>query len=111
MKVCEHCKGALSTERIAHGARYCDASCRAAAFRARNGYLPLSAGGPRPVQREGRANGSRSKVSGRQVSYRRAVSAAADLLVLHAGWNEGAARAEAEEWMRSVLPEKQRSRS
>lgn len=64
----------LTVERVAHGARYCDARCRAAAFRARNGYLPLSAGGPRPVRAEGRANASRGKPSGRQVSFRRAVN-------------------------------------
>lgn len=103
------CDITLSAVSIAHGARYCDARCRAAAFRARNGYLPLSAGGPRPVAREGRANGSRSKPSGRQIAYGKAVAATAGLLVLHAGWSPGAAQAEAEAWMRSALPERQQA--
>jgi hypothetical protein len=116
---CENpgCNAVLDPERVAqHGAKTCNASCRAAAHRARWGIRPVSAGGPVAVAREARLHGP-EKPSGIQCSYFKTLNIlTAELEQLRRfGFSQMDAAGETErDWARRVLrealPEKQRER-
>jgi hypothetical protein len=119
MTQCENpaCDAVLDPERVRrYNAKTCDAACRAAAFRARHGIVPV--GGRAEAQTPVRtARRGRYKPPGPQLSYHRAVAAlAADLARARWGlaqWGlepPDAFRTEAERILRPVLPAAQRAR-
>lgn len=83
---------------------YASDACRARAWKARRHYGPQ-----KPLGARSNGNAARSKPSGAQVSYRKAVGAAAEMLV-QAGHAPYKAERIAERYMVGVLPEKQRAR-
>jgi hypothetical protein len=104
MTRCENpaCGAVLDPERVRrYNAKTCDAACRAAAFRARHGIVPV--GGRAETQTPVRtARKGRYKPPGPQLSYWRAVGAVAE--------GFGAEREWVERILRPVLPEAQRAR-
>lgn len=108
------CWAVLDAVRVRRwGAKTCDAACRAAAFRARHGIVPV--GGRAEAQTPVRtARRGRYKPPGPQLSYHKAVEALARMLVER--WDDPTpgdwrvARWKAAHTLRPVLPAAQRAR-
>jgi hypothetical protein len=103
LRTCERdgCENQL--DEMHGGARYCSNACKTAAWRDRTGYRLLGVRKPSQTRK--------SRRSGRQISYRKAVEVlAAHLAAEEFHWCESDDEwyAVAEAWLHDALPERQR---